>query len=1383
MRLALVLSLLAVLSAAHAQPLAPADVPPALRPWIPWVLHGSEQKACPPFQGSEDAPGCVFVGRLQLEASPRGGRFREEVEVFARDAVPLPGDAEHWPLDVRDGPSPVAVVEHTGAPVVFLGPGTHVLTGAFGWDTLPAALGVPEQASLVELVLGGSRVAHPERDEEGRLFLRRPDREAGDADRLEVQVQRKLADGVPLLLTTRIVVDVAGKAREVLLGRALPTGFTPLQLDAPLAARVEPDGRLRVQLRPGKWVFTLVARSGGPLGSVARPDPAGPWTAGDETWVFEAAPAVRVVTLEGVPSVDPSQTQLPAEWRALPAFAVRAGEALRLVEQRRGNAEPEPDQLTLARQLWLDTDGRGWTFQDSLGGALRRSWRLEMPGPATLGRAAVQGQDQPLTRLGPGSPPGVEVRQGSLAMTADGRLEQGGGRLPAVGWAHDFTRVNALAHLPPGWSLLGATGVDEVQGTWIQHWSLLDLFLVLVLALATARLFGWRVGVLALVALVLSFPEAGAPRWAWLLVLVAEGLRRVLPEGRLRPFARAFRWVAFGVLALALVSFALDHLRDRLYPALGAPTLADEGVVAAGGDLLTRDQRVARPAASPPAAEPVASAAPEEQERDKAAPRRILEKKKEAPELMAGVLGGVVGGVVGGRYGAALSSAPRSTVSEIDRNAVVQTGPGIPRWRWREVPLRWSGPVQQGQALHLWLVSPTENVLLGLLRVALLAWLGSLLLLRSGPWRPASPRTGAAAAAAVLAVLVAAPPARADEQPTDARLVQLRDKLLEAPRCAPVCASAGRALLEVDPAGLRLRVELQAAALVAVPLPGGGEGWRPEQILLDGRPAVALRQVEGVSWLVLRPGVHTVLMSGLLPRADSVQLPLGLGPRYLVVQARGWKVDGVREDGRPEPTLQLSRLERAGGGEALRPGALAAFARITRTLRLGLTWEVETLVERLSPPGSAVVLSVPLLPGEGVLTADLPVKDGALAVNLPPGTASLSWRSTLEQHPALSLTAPSTASAVERWVLEAGPMWHVQLGGIAPVHPSGPADSHQPAWLPWPGESVSMQVTRPEGIGGGTLTLDNGKEEVRPGLRATEASLELTFRTSRGGQHALALPPGIELLGVAVNGQAQPLRLEGGRLLVTLTPPMSQVAVRWREPRGISAAFRPSAVDVGAPGANVDVVVSLPAQRWVLWLAGPTFGPAVLFWSVLLVAVLVALALARVPHSPLRLGAWMLLAIGLTQVSVPLAGLVVLWLLALGWRGAFGARVRPWWLFDLMQLALVVTTGFALLALFEAVRRGLLGQPEMQIAGNGSVLESLRWTADRVPGALPRPLIFSVPLLVYRLAMLAWALWLATALLSWVRAGWQALGTGGLWRPRPPNVVTTPVPAPPSPKA
>jgi hypothetical protein len=34
----------------------------------------------------------------------------------------------------------------------------------------------------------------------------------------------------------------------------------------------------------------------------------------------------------------------------------------------------------------------------------------------------------------------------------------------------------------------------------------------------------------------------------------------------------------------------------------------------------------------------------------------------------------------------------------------------------------------------------------------------------------------------------------------------------------------------------------------------------------------------------------------------------------------------------------------------------------------------------------------------------------------------------------------------------------------------------------------------------------------------------------------------------------------------------------------------------------------------------------------------------------------------------------------------------------------------------------------------------------------------------YRLLMLAWSLWLALALLGWLKWGWCSLGKEGLWR-------------------
>ncbi|MEW6777398.1 MAG: hypothetical protein AB1405_13970, partial [Bdellovibrionota bacterium] len=67
----------------------------------------------------------------------------------------------------------------------------------------------------------------------------------------------------------------------------------------------------------------------------------------------------------------------------------------------------------------------------------------------------------------------------------------------------------------------------------------------------------------------------------------------------------------------------------------------------------------------------------------------------------------------------------------------------------------------------------------------------------------------------------------------------------------------------------------------------------------------------------------------------------------------------------------------------------------------------------------------------------------------------------------------------------------------------------------------------------------------------------------------------------------------------------------------------------------------------------------------------------------------------------------------------------------------------------------------------------------RVAGEMPRPWVLSAPILLYRLAMLAWALWLAFALLRWLRWGWDCLTAGGGWRKRP-AVATARPPTNPS---
>jgi hypothetical protein len=57
----------------------------------------------------------------------------------------------------------------------------------------------------------------------------------------------------------------------------------------------------------------------------------------------------------------------------------------------------------------------------------------------------------------------------------------------------------------------------------------------------------------------------------------------------------------------------------------------------------------------------------------------------------------------------------------------------------------------------------------------------------------------------------------------------------------------------------------------------------------------------------------------------------------------------------------------------------------------------------------------------------------------------------------------------------------------------------------------------------------------------------------------------------------------------------------------------------------------------------------------------------------------------------------------------------------------------------------------MQISSNGSSSFLLHWTQDRIGPDMPQPWVLTVPMWVFRVLMLLWALWLAYSLLNWLR--------------------------------
>ena len=185
-------------------------------------------------------------------------------------------------------------------------------------------------------------------------------------------------------------------------------------------------------------------------------------------------------------------------------------------------------------------------------------------------------------------------------------------------------------------------------------------------------------------------------------------------------------------------------------------------------------------------------------------------------------------------------------------------------------------------------------------------------------------------------------------------------------------------------------------------------------------------------------------------------------------------------------------------------------------------------MSRLSPPQFPLTLEAPLLPGERVLREGAQIRDGRLLVSLAPGASETGWDSSLEAVDSIRLRASEDDRLSEEWRVEASPLWHLTWEGIPVVHAAGGPDRWLPTWRPWPGEEVRLLLSRPAGVPGPTLTLDQSRYWLVPGRRSTDATLELTLRSSQGGEHAIRLPPGADLTQVRIDGVEWP-PAAGGR--------------------------------------------------------------------------------------------------------------------------------------------------------------------------------------------------------------------------------------------------------------
>jgi hypothetical protein len=1334
---------------------APVAVPKDLQDWQPWVLDGQEAHSCPYFSnGNPDDPNsriCAWPARLTLDLNAKGGRFAQAWQVYGEAWVPLPGSLEHWPRAVTVNGKPGAVVAHDGLPQLRLLAGSYQLAGGFAWDSRPESLPVPAQSGLVSLLLDGRAVPQADRPE-GAVWLGKR-RGAEQAQGLEVQVYRLLEDDSPALLTTRLRLQVAGDGREEVFSRVLPAGFTPLALHTALPARIDADGRMRVQVRAGNWEIALSARSSDGAQRISLPVSNGVWPK-QEVWSYSANDRLRVSAIEGAEGIDPVQANVPEEWRQYPGFRLAPGGVLQVVERGRGLSVQDGNKLSLRRQLYLDFDHGGYTVVDQLEGQMRTSWRLDMSQPYRLESATRESENLLVTQGAKSELTGVELRYPQLSLSTLGRLQVSSGRVPATGWTLRFNQVSGVLNLPPGHRLLAALGADAAPDAWIERWGLLDLFLLLISGAIALRLFGAPFAVVTLLAVVLVHQENPHLVWLLLSVLVTLAALRVAPTGWPHTALHWARNVLYAFLLLSLVPFALTQVRFALYP-----QLADMRVAA-----YAYSEPVGAPAAAPEAGQlnEVVVTGQRRFDRAPGAEDRMFKKSVTAPMASAPAMS------------VSPPPPPVFTAQRYAPGTLVQTGPGRPQWHFVAYPYSWNGPVEAAQTVHFLVLRPLWVALWRLLGVGLMVWIVVSLARSSGELRAQwqrfmSWRRAGAAAAIGLLLLCGVPAARAASTPDPELLKELRTRLLRAPDCQPSCAEVQSARVTLLPENLEVQLEVSALAGVAVALPAAPGRFEPESVTIDGvQVAGVYRDRAHQYWIALKPGLHLVRVAGRLPPAESIQVVFPQPPHSIAVSGTGWDVTGINEGRLVANTLELVRRRvAAGGADAAEASAqFPPFVRVRREFQFDLDWSIATTVERLAPEQGGFTMKLPLLRGESVLTPGLDARDGKnVLVGFDSSAASAEWQSGLAHADSLTLTAPRGAAWIEVWSFDISPMWRVDFSGIPAVMPE---DLEPGNWsfdyYPRPGESLTLKVSRPDAAVGGTLAIDNVVLSSQVGKRATESTLNLNYRSTQGGRHAIHLPPDARVSEVTVDGNSVPVRPDKGELPLAVLPGAHRIQVDWQRDTGAGLRTRAPAVDLGNASSNISVTLRLPADRWVLLAGGRGVGPAVLYWGELLVFIVLAVLLARSGRTPLQMHEWLLLGFGLSTFSWGVLLLFTGWLFAIRWREQLDTTAFSDTRFNAVQVVLIALSVVTVLSVVAAIPNGLLATPDMRIAGSGQSAGMLSWFNDLAPGPLPTPWVLSLSLWWYKLAMLLWALWLAFALVRWVPLVWRGLSVGGFWR-------------------
>lgn len=1352
---------------------------------------------------------------LQIKADALSFTIKGDLYKASSVDLPLVGNVKPSDITIRRNGSEYSNFSFSlegNSLKVHLPEGSYEILGKIFWPSIPKQISLPDSFALVRYALDADISDIKALRTTAGISLEAVG-EVESSDTLKVQVYRTLIDGSPMFLDTRILLKVSGKPRNIDFGSVLPDAVKVVKIDSPLSVSLT-DNLLRAQVYQGDYEIRIESIVPHPAKEIRVEKSSNENWPQEELWSWIPDLEFRLVELKNVANVNRNQVTLPPDWNPENLMSVTSGSSIELLEIRRGQEVFQKDVVNLNRTFWPKIDQSTFTVADSFSGTLNSKSRLNALSELHLGSAKINNSDAPVT-LDPEdeTKKGVELREQSLQVQTVSELPYSSS-FAASGWETTVDHLSITLMIPPSWKLLHADNASSVTGSWSSLWTIFDVFILLVLTFFTASILNLRVALLLLVFLVLSKGEFLRPYvfFAYIVFFLACYKATSDTSGRkvfeyLKSISLIGAVASFLAFAVQTLSFAKLQFIQTVFPQLQAGTrfrtifqefltVLDSApevwplfllCLFIGFFLLrwaVRGERMAQKVSrlivagilfviSTSMLFSVGAFFTVFQRGSYYNSSDYAQIAQPAPAYMdsAYEAASAVGYANRSLVGSSKMVKKQETSREISyQNRVLQSGPSLPTWQWRSAMIHFSGPIDADHQVHLYLIPSSVERVLCFFRFLLCLFLllvtaknlFEVIQIKQVSSLFSSLRKGAAAAIVVIPLFLNSGVVRADYP--DKENLELLKNYLESKQCQErSCAQIDTLRLELKKDSFHMQFTAFSNGESEVVVPGSISELVPLDVVVNGKSSSVVRASNGFMGVKTSAGLNRIDISGRLAEKDILNISFRHKPLRFVFVSSEWNSNYNNQSGEVPEVVRVTRaikeqLASSGAtahGKGKSNNQLDTWFMVSRDIVISDYITVQGTVSRIGSLEKALSVKIPLLENEKLLSSDVFAEQGAsgydeMLIQFPQGVSSVSFSSSLKMLEEIRVKANAESNVSELWNVTCVDYLNCSFKGIAPVylHKDGRL---KPSFKPLPGEELVISPKVLLNAKGNFITVESISHSVVWGEKVLSGTISFDIKATKQSNFTVEFfDENIEVRSVAINHANDSRKFD--RIVTAHVPAGSQVVVIEYEKKFEPGFFEKAPkIKISESAGNVTTIVTPSANRWIVWLAGSYWGPAVLFWAKWFVLLAIMCVLIRVHVLRISYVSGLALSFGLSFLPTIVQFIPLLWLYLVQ-----NVRIRDYVGEKLYKILLILIALFSVGVFYDVIKMGLLYAPPVLIAGNGSSAFNLKWFDDYIGSAgvsvsdvfLPQPYIFSASMYVWRVITLVLSLFILAYVLK-----------------------------------